>query len=368
MESIAVILPVYEKPKRVARIVETLLSCGYGALRIIVVVDGFRNDAIDAALEPFAAAIEILYNDERRGKSASLMRAASGKPGELLLFIDNDVVLPPDTSFLDKFAASMKDADIMDFPKEALGKGIFPRMMRYEFLVSAMTEFVLAKISRRCPAVMGAILGVRGEFFARLGGFRNIVCEDLDLGARAFQNHARFAFDPRLLVRTEVPETGAGWVHQRKRWAVGNIVWFNEHFLMILRHGFRSFRFFLSALALFTPSLVFFLIFVAFRSMRFGHILPLVYLLIDRYNIVAGMFFWLSHWNTIVIDGILPILIGLGASELIFFVAARFLGFRFNPLDFLLFYFVYSPLVVLANVVAWFLVRFKVSIGYDWKV
>lgn len=102
--------------------------------------------------------------------------------------------------------------------------------------------------------------------------------------------------------------------------------------------------------------------------MRFGHFLPLFYLLIDRYTILGGIFFWLSHWRTIVADGIFPVLIGLGASELLFFLAARFFRISFNPLVFLLSYFVYSPLLVLANIATWFLVRFKINVAYDWRV
>jgi hypothetical protein len=179
---IAAIIPVFEKPKRIADIAASLLSCGYGNLRIILVVDGSRN------------------------------------------------------------------ADIMDFPKEAVGRGIFPDLMRCGFLVPAITEFPLARISRR--------------------------------------------------------------------WAVGNIVWFNEHFLMILRKGLRPHRFFISSVA----------------------------------------------------DGIFPVLIGLGASELLFFLASRFFRISFYPQVILLFYFVYSPLLVLASIATWFPVRFKINVAYDWRM
>ena len=367
MESIAIIIPVYERPKRVADILSRLLADDYPRASIVVVVDGRSSETIDAALAPFEGRIEVLRNEERLGKSASLMRAASGRSEDLLLFFDNDVILGEEPAFLQKFANAMRSADIANFPFEIIGDTLLARMMRYEFLGTALSQIILGGLARRSPAVMGAALGIRRLLFEELGGFRRLVCEDIDLGARAFERKARFVFVSELLVRTEVPETVPEWMRQRKRWAVGNIVWLNEHFLMILKHAFGSFRFFVSALALFLPSLALSALFFGLRKVQLGHFLPLVYLVIDRFNFLAGFFFWVSHYHAFVFDGLVPVATGLAVSEVIYLALSRRLGFDFNPLEFVLFYFVYSPIWVLANVVAWFLVLFRVDLGFDWK-
>ncbi|HUX38224.1 MAG TPA: glycosyltransferase family 2 protein [Rectinemataceae bacterium] len=367
-ESVAVIVPVYGKPKRVDDIIRKILACEHPNCHVTVIVDGFRNDEIDAALAPWEGRIRLLRNDERLGKPQSLMKAVAGLEEDLLLFIDNDIILPDDSCFIEGFLASMKDADIANFPTDIIGKGILPRMMRMEFLGIDLTQLILSKIGHHSPAVIGMALGIRRRLFEELGGFRRIICEDLDLGARAFHAHARFAFESKHLIRSDGPETFGEWMNQRKRWAVNNIVWFNEHFFRIIKHAFGSPRFFLSAIMLFLPTIVLTAVFLGLRDVRMGNVLPLIYLVIGNFSFSANILYWISHFNVFFFDGILPTLGGLLISELLYFGLSMRFRVRFNPLDFILYYFVYSPILIVANVVAWFIVILRIDIGFDWKV
>jgi len=365
-ESVAVIVPVYGQPKRVGDIVRKVLACGYEKSSVTVIVDGFRNAEIDAALEPWQERIRLIRNEERLGKTRSLMKAVAGLDDDLLLFVDNDIVLPEDSSFIHGFVDSMRNADIANFPTDIMGKGILPRMMRMEFLGIDLTQTVLSRIGHHSPAVIGMALGIRRSLFEGLGGFRRIVCEDLDLGARAFHAHARFAFDSRHLIRSDGPETFTEWMNQRKRWAVNNIVWFNEHFLKIIKHAFNSPRFFLSALMLFLPTVILTGVFLGLRHVQLGNVLPLIYLVMGSFSFSANVLYWVSHFN-VFLDGILPVLGGLALSELLYLGLALRFRVPFNPLDFVLYYFVYSPILIVANIVAWFIVLFRIDIGFDWK-
>jgi hypothetical protein len=156
-------------------------------------------------------------------------------------------------------------------------------------------------------------------------------------------------------------------MRQRKRWAIGNMVWLNEHVLMIARKTFASPRFFLSSLALHLPTIVLTVLFLGLRQVHLGPLLPLLYLLIDRFNVLAGFFFWVAHYHVVVMDGLVPVVAGLAVSEATYLALARALGYSFNPLEFVLYYFVYSPVWVAANILAWFLVLLKVDVGFDWK-
>jgi membrane associated rhomboid family serine protease len=82
----------------------------------------------------------------------------------------------------------------------------------------------------------------------------------------------------------------------------------------------------------------------------------------------SGVFLWLSHIHLIASGEWLSVLAGLLAAALVFFAFARILGFRFNPLEFILYYFVYSPVWMATNVVMFFLVIFRIRISIDWKI
>ncbi len=365
--SVAVIVPVYNQPKRVGDIIGKVLACGCPTCSVNVIVDGFRNDEIDAALAPWEGRIRLLRNNERLGKTASLMKAVQGLEEDIFLFIDNDIVLPDDPTFIGAFIDSMKKADIANFPIDIAGKGIYPRMMRMEFLAIDLMQTIFSKIGHHSPAVVGMALGIRRKLFEELGGFRRVVCEDLDLGARAFHAHARFAFDSKHLIVSDGPETFGEWMNQRKRWAVNNIVWFNDHFFKIIQHAFGSPRFFLSAIMMFMPTLVLTAVFLGLRDVRLGNVLPLIYLVLGNFSFSANILYWVSHFNVFIFDGLLPTLGGLLLSELLYFALAQRFRVRFNPLDFILYYFIYSPILIVANIVAWFIVIFRIDIGFDWK-
>lgn len=367
-ESVAVIVPVYREPKRVADIIQKVLACGHPKSSMTVVVDGPKSAEIDQALAPWEDRIRLIRNEERLGKTRSLMKAVEGLDADILLFIDNDIILPEDPSFLEGFVTSMRKADIANFPTDIVGKGILPRMMRMEFLGIDLMQAILSHIGHRSPAVIGMVLGIRRKLFEELGGFRRIICEDLDLGARAFHSHARFAFDTKHLVRSDGPETLAEWMNQRKRWAVNNIVWFNEHFLEIIKHAFNSPRFFLSAIMLFLPTVILTAVFLTLRHIDLGNVLPLVYLVIGNFSFSANVLYYVSHFHVFLFDGLLPALGGLALSELLYFVLSLRFKVRFNPLDFILYYFIYSPILIVANIIAWFIVIFRIDIGFDWKL
>lgn len=366
-ESIAVIVPIYLRPKRAADIASAMLADPYHMKTLVLVVDGDTNEEIEAALIPFRGRAEIRYNGQRLGKTESLMRACSGRREDIFLFLDNDVALPEDGDFLSRLAGLMEDGDLSDLPKEAIGEGLLSRLAGYEFLTTAIAEQVLAVVAGRCPAVMGAALAVRRELFERVGGFRKVLCEDTDFGARAFRHHARFVFDRRLKVATEAPARFVDWINQRRRWALGNLEWLKEYFLIVLHHAFKSPSFLLSAILLFLPALIFPAIFLAMKSLRLSVLLPLVYMLAGRFDMTAGLFLWMAHLRLAFVEGALSTFAGFLASATIYFGCSKIFRFRFGILDYFIFYFVYSPLWVVSNLVVWLLAALGLDPKPDWK-
>lgn len=362
------VVPVYRDPKRAGDIIRKLLANDYPYLEIVIVVDGKTNPAIEEALDPYRERIRIHYNQDRLGKSASLNRIAAGLRTDVILFLDNDILLPEDPGFVAKVAEVMQDCDISELPKEAVAVSLISKMMRYEFLGFAMTTYVLSKLSGRCPSMNGAAFAVRKEFFDKMGGFNQVINEDMDFAARAFRQGARFSYNPRLKVKNEVPVTVAEWLKQRKRWALNNILWLRNNFRLLVTHFFKSFSFFISAILLLLPFFTYVLVFILMTRFHLTAFLPVLFMTAQHIHMSAGLLLWLTQFDLIFVEGLIPTLMGFLVSGLIYFGFAKFLRFRFNFLEYLLFYFIYSPIWLLANIIVWIGMALKIDIRVDWKV
>ncbi|MEK6796027.1 MAG: glycosyltransferase family 2 protein [Spirochaetota bacterium] len=365
---ITALIPVYQKPKRVQSIVRTLLSDRHAEKEIVVVVDGEATKEIKKALAPFGKRIKVRYNHERLGKSTALNNVALEVSSDVLLFLDNDIVLPAGGTLLEELSDIMCSQDIVELPKEAITKSLISRMMGYEFLSIAMTEFVMAGLSGRSPSMNGAAFAVRTALFRKLRGFRQVFHEDMDFAARAFRDGARFSYPPRLKVKNEVPDTIGDWLTQRKRWALNNILWLKENFFIVVLHMFKSPSFFLSAMLLFLPFIAYLVMFLTLKQLRITAILPIIFMTVQQYHVIAGLFLWLTHIDLIFVEGIIPTAGAILFSGVLTGAFARVLNFRFNPLEYLLFYFIYSPIWLIANAVMWIVVLLRIDIKHDWKV
>jgi cellulose synthase/poly-beta-1,6-N-acetylglucosamine synthase-like glycosyltransferase len=361
-------VPVYRVPKRVGDIVGKVLADQWQDKDVVIVVDGFTTPEIEAALDPFRDRITIRYNGCQLGKATSINRAALSGETDVFLMLDNDIELPENVLFLTSLAEYMEDHDLAEIPKEALGEGLIPRMMRFEFLTNAMLSMTMSRCAGLSPSMNGAAFAVKANLFRELDGFRGVVNEDMDFAARAFELKASFGFPEKLKVRNEVPETTHDWFVQRKRWAMNNIAWLRDHWKLLASNVVRTPALILSAVLLILPFLTYLAVFFLVRNADFSLLVPVVFLTSQPIQLLTGS---LIHRDVLPLfspGGWIATFIGLGAAGLVFFVFSRVLKFRFNPGDFLLFYFVYSPIWLLSNVLMFFAVLLRIDVKIDWKI
>ena len=365
---ITILIPVYKEPKRVSDIVSKLLANDYTDKVLVVIVDGNTNPAIEAALEPHRAGITVNYNGEQLGKTESINRVAHKIRTDVFLMLDNDIELPDDPLFLQKIAVRMEHNDLIEIPKEGIRKSLVSRMMSIEFLSFAMISLTMGKLAKRSPSMNGAAFAVTAHLFRQLDGFQPVINEDMDFAARAFQLHAAFAYPPELKVRNDVPNTFGEWIVQRKRWAMNNILWFKENFFLIFINLFKTPAMFFSTILLMLPFITYLLVFMFIQHTGIVFLLPLLFMVTQHFQVITGIFLWLIHVNLISSGSWIASIAGVLVAGAVFAAFARILRFRFNPLDFLLYYFIYSPIWMLANVIMFFVVLFKIDIKIDWKI
>jgi cellulose synthase/poly-beta-1,6-N-acetylglucosamine synthase-like glycosyltransferase len=364
---LSVLIPVYKKPKLAGEIVAKLLRNTYEEKEIFVVVDGPTNPEIEAALDPHRASIRIRYNGEQFGKAKSLNELERGMTAEGLVFLDNDIDLPDDPEFLHCVAKQFERHDIMEFPKEGKSRSFVGKIAGLEFLSTAISSFLFATIANRCPGMNGAAFAVKRELFEKLGGFRYMVNEDIDMAFRAFLGGAKFSYSPSLKVLNHLPDDPGEWLSQRKRWAINNVTWFLANFREIAKNFFKDEKFRRAALMMILPVIVYSALFYGLHLLGLTSLYPFIGIVGMQHHFILSLLIWLAHWH-LVMDGAIPMLLGFGITLAFNFILARILRFRFNFLAFLFYYVIYMPVWMAANLVFGLGVLLGVKFKTDWKV
>jgi GT2 family glycosyltransferase len=163
---------------------------------IIVAADGAADDCRPLAAASDARVIEV---PGPSGPAAARNRAAAAANGEILCFVDSDVVVDPD-ALSGMYRLLDNEADIAGvFGAYDLTPALPNFMSQYKNLSHAYTH----ETGNRDAATFWAGLGaVRTKAFRRVGGFDERFTrpsvEDIDLGYRLRRAGYRLRLDPRI--------------------------------------------------------------------------------------------------------------------------------------------------------------------------
>lgn len=109
---VSVVIPTYNRPKRLVAAVESVLAQTYDRIELVVVDDHSKTPATDALSElplDSLSAVQCLRHEENRGASAARNTAIANATGEYVAFLDDDDRW--DASKLAKQVAAFETAD-----------------------------------------------------------------------------------------------------------------------------------------------------------------------------------------------------------------------------------------------------------------
>jgi glycosyltransferase involved in cell wall biosynthesis len=227
---LSIVIPVYNGEKDLRSCLEHVLASGAGGFECIVVDDGSTDGSADIARELGAT---VVAAGRRRGPAHARNLGARAAKGEIVVFVDADVWVRPDTlerirgHFLRDPALSAVFGCYDDEPLH----GNF--LSQYKNLTHAWFHRSAREDASTFWTGCGAM---RREVFLEFGGFEerydHPTCEDIELGYRLRLAGHRIRLDRELLVK------------HLKRWTFWNLVatdifkragpWTE----MILRHRF----------------------------------------------------------------------------------------------------------------------------------
>jgi len=207
---VSVVIPAYRASGDIAVALQSVARQRYGRLETIVVNDGSPDsDALDAAIEPFRAAIHYVAQDNRGAAAARNVGVALAR-GRWIAFLDADDCWTPDylprqLGYLDRHPAiDLVYADALVSGESPLAGRRFTRNApsRGEVTLDAL-------VAQQCNVLLSTVV-VRRAVLIEAGGFDETIRRghDFDLWLRLALNGVRMAYQPIVVAERRVRAAG----------------------------------------------------------------------------------------------------------------------------------------------------------------
>ena len=369
MYKISVFIPVYRESRFLEPLLTYLLNDPYENKEIFVVIDEPTQKSIETSNKFSNNKVHFILNGERRGKANVLNEVVKKSTGDIFLFLDSDVLLDAqEDSFLETIVKEMDDAEIIEIRKEVMKDSFISRVARYDYLSFSLTNWFFSKKIGRCLGINGAAFAIKRKAFETLGGFRRVICEDLDIATRSFINKMRFKFVDKVMAYTKAPSSWKEWFNQRKRWGIGTAFWFKEYFSLFKRIVKEYPKIVALSLLFIFPALPLLLMNLFTPDEIFVKTLYVSLILLSSQTNILLPPTALTSTTLSVLKSIIVVAGNLIAYSLLFFLIARRFRSSFNPLDFIIYYFITAPLwllIVITSIIRVYLNPKDIKI--DWK-
>jgi GT2 family glycosyltransferase len=197
---ISVIIPVHNGSTYVASCLEALGKSGYRSFEIIVVDDASDDDTVEICRALGATVIELTVQG---GPAVARNEGAKSASGEILLFIDSDVLVTENTlgQVADCFSENRDISAVFGSYDDSPGAPDFLSQYR-----NLLHHFVHQRSDAEANTFWAGCGAVRSDVFTELGGFDENKfplpsIEDIELGYRMRENGYRILLDKNIQVK-----------------------------------------------------------------------------------------------------------------------------------------------------------------------
>jgi len=342
MDMISILIPIYKESNLVETLLNQLIKDPYKDKEIISVIDEPTQNSLEL-VKKFKNKVIFLINKKRKGKANALNGAAKLAKGDVFLFIDADCIISKSKNFLEKVAKGMKNADLLDIKKNIIeNESFYSKMFNYESLTGALTSWIFNKLNV-CLGICGQVFAVKEAFFKEIGGFKNVIAEDLEIGMQSYLRRKKYKYLEEVELKSKTPNSWNSFLKQRKRWGLGAGFHFKKYWKNILKEYFKHPKDAMIALYYLWPTMIslfsvffidsflgkFLMLSLISASIKFTFLMPIIFLI---------------SLGTLFLKNILLFLLTYIISATAFFIISKRFGYIFRNKDFAIYYIIYSPI------------------------
>lgn len=189
MEKFSVIVPVYNRPAEVRELLDSLAAQTDRGFEVVLVEDG-STQPCDAEVKAASGRVDIKYFAKpNEGRSIARNYGMERATGSYFVFFDSDCVIPPTYFETLRRELSANPLDSFGGP-DAAHESFTPVQKAINY---AMTSFLTTggirggKVSMEKFVPRTFNMGFSRKVYERVGGFREMFSEDIDMSTRIRQ-------------------------------------------------------------------------------------------------------------------------------------------------------------------------------------
>lgn len=183
----SVIVPVYNRPGEVADLLASLAAQTSKCFEVVIVEDG-STEPCREVVERFATDVDVAYYyKENEGRSPARNYGIERSTGDWLVFFDSDCVIPPDYfARLSEIVGDGAGFDCFGGPDAAHESFTITQKAINHAMTSLLTTGGIRgrkrSMERFVPRTFN--MGFTRRVYDRVGGFREMFSEDIDMSKR----------------------------------------------------------------------------------------------------------------------------------------------------------------------------------------
>ncbi len=205
------------------------------SFEVIVVNDGSTDNTGSLLMQlKKEYGFSVITHKKNRGKVSSLNEAFEKSKGEIIFFVDSDLLVSKEA--IEEIIARMEDPKVgaASCRYRPLNKGIWAKMQAIEF--GMMSSIQTAYNPFTTLSLWGGCMAVKRRAFIEVKKLStNAICEDMDLALKLGERGWKVQ-ECKQAVYMYVPDSLKGWFKQRIRTHEGGMQNYLKHYKYFLRH------------------------------------------------------------------------------------------------------------------------------------
>lgn len=218
---LSVIIPTYNDAKTITKTIKSVNDVyDSNNFEMIIINDKSTDDTL-SVLKKLSKKykFKLINNKENLGKVESLNRAVPLAKGELILFLDSDIILNKKALSNMIYLVSKNDVAASTSRYKPKNRGFLARMQELEYGMGSFihrTYNVCSTLS-----LWGGCILIKKKAFLEVGMYsKNMIIEDVELALKLNEKKWKVK-ESYYFVETYVPETFSSFIKQKVRWTTG---------------------------------------------------------------------------------------------------------------------------------------------------